>query len=164
MTKIPGHWAGPTIATRIAAPPAAAGRMMTATKAEAGAGFATLKVIRKRLAGAGKTDIDLSAATRRMNAEVRVPARMRESESRSRSRDDGHWGARRASFDDATPLVGPLPASPFCWTFIFFFFFFRMRTLQPPYTRCRQVNSAGMSRVPACQLPFANQTAGRDRP
>jgi hypothetical protein len=52
-TKIPGHGAGTTTATRIAAPPAAAGTMMTATRAEAAAGLATPKVIRKPLAEVG---------------------------------------------------------------------------------------------------------------
>ena len=56
---------------------AAAGMMMTATRAEAAAGLATPKVIRKRLAGAGRTDIDPNAATMRMDAVEAAPARMR---------------------------------------------------------------------------------------
>jgi hypothetical protein len=51
--------------------------MMTATRAEAAAGLATPKVIRKRLAGAGRTDIDPNAATTRMDAVETAPARMR---------------------------------------------------------------------------------------
>jgi hypothetical protein len=51
--------------------------MMTATRAEAAAGLATPKVIRKRLAGAGRTDIDPNAATMRMDAVEAAPARMR---------------------------------------------------------------------------------------
>jgi hypothetical protein len=42
--------------------------MMTATRAEAAAGLAIPKVIRKRLAEAGRTDIDPNAATMRMDA------------------------------------------------------------------------------------------------
>jgi hypothetical protein len=51
--------------------------MMTATRAEAAAGMATPKVIRKRLAEAGRTDIDPNAATMRMDAVEVAPARMR---------------------------------------------------------------------------------------
>src|SRR5580704_9739244 len=72
-----GTGAGTTTATQIAAPLAAAGMMMTATRAEAAAGLATPKVIRKRLAGAGRTDIGPNAATMRMDAVEAAPARMR---------------------------------------------------------------------------------------
>jgi hypothetical protein len=51
--------------------------MMTATRAEAAAGLATPKVIRKRLAEAGRTDIDPNAATMRMDAVEAAPSRMR---------------------------------------------------------------------------------------
>ena len=50
---------------------------MTATRAEAAAGLATPKVIRKRLAGAGRTDIGPNAATMRMDAVEAASARMR---------------------------------------------------------------------------------------
>jgi len=72
-----GTGAGTTTATQIAAPPAAAGMMMTATRAEAAAGLATPKVIRKRLAEAGRTDIDPNAATMRMDAVEAALVRMR---------------------------------------------------------------------------------------
>ena len=73
-----GTAAGTTTATRVAPlPRAAAGAMMTATRAEAAAGLATPKVIRKRLAGAGRTDIDPNAATMRMDAVEAASARMR---------------------------------------------------------------------------------------
>ena len=42
--------------------------------------------------------------------------------------------------------------------------FYRMRTWQAPYTRCRQVNSAGMCRVPARRPLFGNMTAGEWSP
>ena len=73
---ITGTGAGTTTATQIAAPRAAAGMMMTATRAGAAAGLATPKVIRTRLAGAGRTDIDPNAATMRMAAVEAAPARM----------------------------------------------------------------------------------------
>ena len=98
-----GTGAGTTTATQIAAPPAAAGMMITATRAEAAAGLATPKVIRKRLAGAGRTDIDPNAATMRMEPVEVAPARI-ESESRNRPRDDddrrGEGGRSRHSEDD----------------------------------------------------------------
>ena len=72
-----GTGAGTTAATQIAAPRAAAGMMMTATRAEAAAGLATRKVTRTRLAGAGRTDIDPNAGTTRMDAVEAAPARMR---------------------------------------------------------------------------------------
>jgi hypothetical protein len=71
-----GTGAGTTTATQIAAPPAAAGMMTTATRAEAAAGLTTPKVTRTRLAGVGRTDIDPNAATMRMDA-VEAHARMR---------------------------------------------------------------------------------------
>jgi hypothetical protein len=71
-----GTGAGTTTATQIAAPPAAAGMMTTATRAEVAAGLTTPKVTRTRLAGVGRTDIDPNAATMRMDA-VEAHARMR---------------------------------------------------------------------------------------
>ena len=50
---------------------------MTEPKGEAAVGLATPTAIRTRRAVAGRTDIDLSVATRRMVAGVMAPARMR---------------------------------------------------------------------------------------
>jgi len=64
-------------ATRIAAPLAAAGTMMTATRAEAAAGLAIPRVIRKRLAGAGNAPTMETAAgmaTGRVTPKLRVVA------------------------------------------------------------------------------------------
>jgi hypothetical protein len=100
-----GTGAGTTTATQIAAPPAAAGMMMTATKAEAAAGLATRKVIRKRLAGAGRTDIDPNAATTRMDAVEAAPARMRVSPAAAPTMTIGGAKADAASARRTTMIV-----------------------------------------------------------
>ena len=95
-----GTAAGMAIARVTPKPRAVAGS--DADHGDEAAGLATPKVTRKRLAGAGRTDIDPNAATMRMAAVEAAPAR--ESESRSRSRDDddrrGEGGRSRRSDDN----------------------------------------------------------------